>query len=128
MVLDLGLNIKGNKGFWFLVELQNERTWLVGLWTPTQYSKELGFSNLFVSAPVLWIGAWGIGLDNLHYSVNWGDLFRLDTVHRVVRSVLLFWRVLCFMKDENLLSKFGIGRDMVSESNIKKLLKILCDT
>ena len=40
--------------------------------------------------------------------------FRLDTVHRLVRSVLINWRVLCLMKDENPLSRFGIERDMVN--------------
>ena len=48
----------------------------------------------------------------------------MDTVHRLVRSVLVYWRVLCFMKDENLLSMFGIGRDMVKPLNTNYVLEI----
>ena len=46
-------------------------------------------------------------------------LFRLDTVHRLVRSVLINWRVLCLMKDENPLSGFGIEREMVNAIQIQ---------
>ena len=42
------------------------------------------------------------------------DKFRLDSVYRLLRSVLINWRVLCFMMDKNLLSFFGIDRDMVT--------------
>ena len=63
--------------------------------------------------------------DNLHYSVNWDDHCRMDTAHRLVRSVLMYWRVLCFMKDENLLSMFGIGRDMVDKQVKLKIMLLV---
>ena len=68
----------------------------------------------------------GPGRDNLQYSVNRGEIFfRLDTVHRLVRSFLIYWRVLCFMKDENLLSMFGIGRDMVDKQVKLKIMLLV---
>ena len=39
--------------------------------------------------------------------------FRLASVQRLLRCIVIQWRVLCFMLDTNPLSIFGIERDMV---------------
>ena len=57
---------------------------------------------------------WEWEWESTQHNISLADLFRLDTAHRLVRSVLINWRVLCLMKDENPLSKFGIERDMVN--------------